>query len=397
LFAQGLIEGTDRYKEELDKLIMQQVMEQINQKTFLGKLFSIALGNGSIKPHYDLSDYQNHGYINVNNDGYLSGLGVNYDPVSAILYDYVQQQSSLVGNVSIITSKMADESETEKNRIREEIIELVQSGKPVLMGGNGYNDTNFNGIRDESIPEESEWGHVIVAYEYNETTDTLYGNWGWSGAWEHGNIDENFNIRIHDYWCFNIDEELPQTATNNYRISNSNQYVSPSGQVFELSTYQPESFNYEAQYFFEARSLNVSNGDYIVSTNRLRTGYIENSFINLSPHRAGAGHAFLEIYSPTYINRFAFDASFWSENEFADKLNFSALVQYKTSTSDWITLLDLVKDINLSENRWNQDYFGFIFSECNVNAIRIDYTDLIPFGSRNKGRISIGELSILHL
>ena len=35
--------------------------------------------------------------------------------------------------------------------------------------------------------------------------------------------------------------------------------------------------------------------------------------------------------------------------------------------------------------------------DYNVNAIRIDYTDLIPFGSRNKGRISIGELNILHL
>jgi hypothetical protein len=79
-----------------------------------------------------------------------------------------------------------------------------------------------------------------------------------------------------------------------------------------------------------------------------------------------------------------------------DKLNFSALVQFKTVNGNWITLIDLVRDINLSKNRMDQDHFSFILSAVNVTAIRIYYTDLIPFGSSNKGRISIGELNILH-
>ena len=83
-------------------------------------------------------------------------------------------------------------------------------------------------------------------------------------------------------------------------------------------------------------------------------------------------------------------------NEYVDKLNFSALVQYKTSDGSWITLIDLVRDISLSKNRLNQNHFSFILLNSSVNALRIGYTGLIPYGSSNKGRISIGELNILH-
>lgn len=390
VLSQGHVEGTDEYKEALDRLIMQEIIDQIQQETFLGKLFSIALANGSITPHFELNEY----YQDPN--GYLDGIGVNYDIVSSIMHDYILQQPALVNNVSIVTSQMINDTQSEKTRIRNEIVQLVQSGKPVLMGGNGFTDTNGNGVRDLDIEDEFEWGHVIVAYEYDESTDTLYGNWGWSGQRAHESVDAYLNIRIHDYWCYEIGEGLPQTHTDHYRIGSSNQYVSPSGVILEKSSYLPNSYGFEPQYFFYEKTLSVSNENYIVSTKRLRTGYIENSFVNLSPHRENAGLAYLEIYSPTYINRFEFDASYWGSNEYVDKLNFSALVQFKTVNGNWITLIDLVRDINLSKNRMDQDHFSFILSAVNVTAIRIYYTDLIPFGSSNKGRISIGELNILH-
>ena len=390
VLSQGYIEGTDAYKEALDRLVMQEIVDQIQQETFLGKLFSIALANGSINPHFDLAEY----YQNPN--GYLDGIGVNYDITNSVMHDYISQQPALANNVSIVTSQMSADTQSEKTRIRNEIVQLVKSGKPVLMGGNGFTDTNGNGVRDPSIGDEYEWGHVIVAYDYDEVTDTLYGNWGWSGQRVHESVDAYFNIRIHDYWCYEIGEGLSQTNTNHYRIGTSNQYLSPSGVILEQSTYQPDSFGFEPQYFFYEKNLSVSNGNYIVSTKRLRTGYIENSFVNLSPARENAGLAYLEIYSPTYINRFEFNASYWSANEYVDTSNFSALVQFKTANGNWITLIDLVRDVNLSKNRLDQDHFSFILSTNNVIAIRIYYTDLIPYGSSNKGRISIGELSILH-
>ena len=56
VLSQGHVEGTDEYKEALDRLIMQEIIDQIQQETFLGKLFSIALDNGSITPHFELNE-----------------------------------------------------------------------------------------------------------------------------------------------------------------------------------------------------------------------------------------------------------------------------------------------------------------------------------------------------
>jgi len=388
LLGQGLVEGTISFQEALDGLLMDQIVAQIEEDTFLGKLFSIALENGSIDPFFDIAEYFS------NENGYLDGVGVNYSIVSNVLEDYIEQQTAVSEGASIITSTIANQSGAEQERIRNEIIELIQSGKPVLMGGGGYNDSNNNGIFDSTT--ETSYGHVLVAYDYNETTDTLYGNWGWSGSNTHGNIDQFFNLRIADYWSLDIGESLPHSHSNNYKFSSQDLFLCPCGETMEESVFYPNSYGFEAQYFFYEKTLAVTVENYTITTKRLRTGYIENSFVNLSPTRENAGLAYLEFFSPTYINRFFFEASFWSANEWVDIANFSAKIQYKTSLGVWVTLIDLVKDVNMSTDRFNQDHFDFLIPAENISNIRIYYTDQIPIGDRNKGRISIGNFGILH-
>lgn len=237
IIASGITdESSVEFKEALDNAIMQFIIGEIEKDSFAGKLFSIALENGSILPHYTVDTYYSTPDIsdNILNEGYLSGIGVNNNIMNSVLSDYVEQNEFISEKVYIRTSKIGDvysDNNTEKTRIRNEIVELVKEGKPVLMGGNGYTDSNNNGLRDDG---ESSFGHVVVAYDYDEENDILYGNMGWGSSQSHRNLDEFFNIQMSDYWTFDIYEDLPQTYSNNYYFTDKNAIYCP----FENSIYK---------------------------------------------------------------------------------------------------------------------------------------------------------------
>lgn len=70
------------------------------------------------------------------------------------------------------------------------------------------------------------------------------------------------------------------------------------------------------QYFFYPVSCPVetSSGE-TLQTSRLRTSYIENKYLVMSPLRNGAGQAFLEIGFPDRCPRLEFSCALWSGNE----------------------------------------------------------------------------------
>lgn len=134
--------------------------------------------------------------------------------MNSVLSDYINDNDNLRGKVSVVTSKLNNSSQSEKNRIRFEIVKIVKTGRPILMGGNGYTDSNNNGIQDSN---ESSFGHVVAAYEYDEENDILYGNMGWSSSSQaHRNLDKYFNIQMSNYWALNIFSTMPKSLTNNY-------------------------------------------------------------------------------------------------------------------------------------------------------------------------------------
>ena len=152
--------NSEEYKKAFDYEVMNFIIGEIEKDSFAGKLFSIALENGSIVPHYSLDTYysgeKNGAVINKN---YLTGVGVNYDVIDSVLRDYIKQNEFINDKIQIQTSKIdikKNELE-EKNRIRNEIIELIKQGKPVLCGGNGFEDKNKNGKVDKysDLPDGS--------------------------------------------------------------------------------------------------------------------------------------------------------------------------------------------------------------------------------------------------
>ncbi|MBP3733330.1 MAG: hypothetical protein J6I84_08815 [Bacilli bacterium] len=91
---------SEEFKKALDSLIMREIKKQINDDTFLGKLFQIAIDNGSIKPHFAMEEYK------IANQGYLNGIGVTNKIMSDVLGDYVKQNDLLNKSVTIRTSKI---------------------------------------------------------------------------------------------------------------------------------------------------------------------------------------------------------------------------------------------------------------------------------------------------
>lgn len=385
---------SNAYKEKLDRLIMREVKKQIDDETFLGKLYEIGIANGSIKPHFVMNEYT------VANSGFLDGIGVNNSIMNNVLNDYVSQNEALNKSVTITSSKIRSglfiSYSKEKTRIRNEIISIIKSGKPVLMGGGGYTDNNNNGKKDKG----EGWGHVVVAYEYDEISDVLYGNLGWGKGHTHTNLDTFFNIELSDYWTFGFNSELSQNYTNNYYFNDKNVTYSPYKNSI-YNTLSPSEYGFPESYggltneISKTITLPSSNNHTTIQTNRLRTGYIEKECINLSPRREGAGQAFLEYTFPKPVKRIIVDLSFWSASEFTNISNSDYRIEYYINGStNPFTAKDLWRDVDLPTNR-NKPLSVEVDFAVPTYKFRF-FSSSIYTSDRNKGRLSIFDMMIFY-
>lgn len=170
-------------------------------------------------------------------------------------------------------------------------------------------------------------------------------------------------------------------------------YISEFSRVNKPDIYvlNQASYGFEQQYFFYKKNKEILVGDLVINTSRLRTGYIEDEYIVLSPRRCDAGLAYLEYDFNKNIHALSVDLSFWSSNEAINKYNGTCFMQYKNENGEWITYADFLNDYLISKNRNSPTHFYFVFDES-INEIRF-ITTAIPDGDRNKGRLCIGNIS----
>lgn len=89
--------------------------------------------------------------------------------------------------------------------------------------------------------------------------------------------------------------------------------------------------------------------------------------------------------------------SYWSSQELVESPNFTCCFEYfdRTSAINPVKLIDLVNDVELSTDRYNQDNFASHFSKNNLTKFRF-YSTSDALGDRNKGRLSIGDMVIFY-
>lgn len=385
LISQGYTPGTDAYKSALDITLMDFVYSQINNQTFLGHLFNIALNEELIEHHYDQNG-------NVISNKYLSGFGVNYEFTNTMLDSYILSNQTMAEKVDIVTSRLQNSSQTEKTRIRNEIINNLQDGRPVLMGGQNFIDSNNNGVYDLG---ESYGGHVIVAYEYDLISDKIYGNFGWGDSYTHYDVDTYFNKEISDYWALSFSSNLKYKRTNNYYITDKTSFYFPGTDDF-YNLIRSRDYCYPQSYDDTETIDNVTpfieDSDEIIYTKRIRTGYINNECINLSTKRRSPGIAYLELTFDKVVSSFEVDLSWWSNNEGVTIHNSDYRIEY-LNNGNYFTLVDLWRDVSLSTDRIHPTHIS-VNLPIDTYTIRFYGICNNPINDRNKGRLSIFDLIV---
>lgn len=161
----------------------------------------------------------------------------------------------------------------------------------------------------------------------------------------------------------------------------------------QTCTLNPADWGFDQRYYFKNEGLKYSTlnfDDFIINTERLRCGYIEEEYINLSPNRFDAGDAYLELTFSEPIYEFSTNVSFWSANEnlYSTQGDY-AYVQYLNKNGDWETCIDLLAN-NIPTNRTNQKHFEYDFIEGTYGIKYVAHKEN-PNTTKNRGRISIGQ------
>ena len=179
-------------------------------------------------------------------------------------------------------------------------------------------------------------------------------------------------------------------------------------ETHEKTLVKPENYGYECQYFYDEKpkTINPELG-YTFDTKYLRTGYVNrydstntnfvDQQISLSAKRTNAGQAYIHYELPIPVTWMYLEVNWWSSSEGIAFYNGQAKVEYKDHYGNWVTQLDLLNDV--SGNISNLiDYKSKIKCEFEypVTEFRIYVKSDNPSGDRNKGRLVLGNILLIH-
>ena len=250
------------------------------------------------------------------------------------------------------------------------VVANIDSGLPVtLFTGLACGDGNFSQHYTNIYGYET-W----VGYGNNNETITKKFikarlNWGWDNCF---------------YYCDADILNCGQIGIITYNLNYSHSYS------FEANDFDCFVNNDGGgQYFFYNinKSFYLPNG-MLLQTQRLRTSYIENQYLVLSPNRANAGTAYLDITFQHHVPYLSFSASLWSGQEGIFGESFK--IQYWDS--GWINHVEI--DLNsLSRLKDYPDDFIVLLPK-NTSRIRFIAEHNSPSGNRNKGRICLDNFEV---
>lgn len=297
---------------------------------------------------------------------------------------------SLFGNKDQTLVWPWDNSEAFNKLMKTEGLDNIISSKDswTLLGGqqNKYWNLIVTNI-DKGLPVTLFTGLLSGTGEFAEHYTNVYGYETWTGRPISGGelLTETFikarinGGRTQEYYCDADILNRGQTGLITYEINYENEYN------ILASDFSDDFVNDSGggQYFFYNITKNVKlPNNIILETNRLRTSYIENKHLVLSPNRNNAGMAYLDIKFPHSVSSLSFDIAMWGSLEGALHEEFK--IQYMES-SEWKDHV-LILPSSITTLRNYPDTYDVLFSK-NVSRIRFVATHNQPSGDRNKGRI----------
>lgn len=162
----------------------------------------------------------------------------------------------------------------------------------------------------------------------------------------------------------------------------------------QFTQIKPSEWNFEERYWFLDEGIKETSftlDGVSFETERLRCGYIEEQFVNLSPRRENAGHAYFKITFDRPAYGYMFGASIWSSTEGLNGDDCEAGVYRLDQNGEPIHPCDFdLLNASLSTNRLNVKRFAK-YDESGFYGLLIEATAPAE-GDRNKGRICIDDI-----
>lgn len=154
----------------------------------------------------------------------------------------------------------------------------------------------------------------------------------------------------------------------------------------------PSAYQYTESYGdTTTRPININ--DLVITTERKRCGFIEGEYINLSPRKQGQGEAYISYHLNKTIYKVEVNLSLWGKSEYLEVLQSKIAIQTLDEFGKYQD--KYLVDINsLPTDRTCPNLYTFPF-EYGITDFRI-YVKTAPIGTANKGRVSIGNMSLYY-
>lgn len=187
------------------------------------------------------------------------GVGMNISQEKDLTINYLQSQN-IEFDFKWIEGNWAD---TTSNAAANHIREAIDNNNPVFVGAAG---------------------HATVAYAYDSNYVYVHSGWGDVRKTPWSTVSTDF----WDFWGGPHTVEIQNIKSEHYHSDNYyssllNKYLCPCGMTYYKTEVSPSDYGFEEQYFFYEKTKNVTVDNLTFETQRLRTGYIEEEVINLSP------------------------------------------------------------------------------------------------------------------
>lgn len=160
---------------------------------------------------------------------------------------------------------------------------------------------------------------------------------------------------------------------------------------------KPNEWGFEPQYFFESNkeghtTTTITDHGLTINTNRLRCGYIENSYVILSPKRENAGKAYLELYFDKPVYSYMFGITLWNNKEGLSSADCTAVVEVMDANGNWSIDMDLFRDLPNGFSIKTQQIDRYeIACRNGIYGLRFVMTSPAT-GDRNKGRLCLDDI-----
>ena len=160
---------------------------------------------------------------------------------------------------------------------------------------------------------------------------------------------------------------------------------------------KPSEWGFEPQYFFTTNkwkqtSTPILNHGLTITHDRLRCGYIENSYVVLSPRRENAGLAYLTMKFDQPVYSYMFGITLWSTSEGLNSYDSTAVVESMDEHGTWHEDMNLMTDLpnGFSIRTQQIDRYETAHTE-GIYGLRFVLTSS-AIGTRNKGRLCLDDL-----